>query len=154
MDEKIYGIDELNELEITVIPLNIDKKIYLMRAFEDDFEKKKKYIRSACIIVNNTILTSTFSDTIHFFEELNLFEYSNSQNKYLSITEYKSTKNLKLICESEDNIFISKSEAKAIYKLFNLSFIGYSMSRVLEFEFRLTAQHMTQLVYDNKLILK
>ena len=154
MDEIINETNYYSDLEITTVPLNLDKNIKLVRVFEDDLSNKKKYVRSACIIVNNTILTATFSDTIHFLEELNLFDFGNSQNKYLSITEYKSTKNLKLVCDIEDNIFISKSEAKAMYKLFNLSLVGYSMSRVLEYEFRLTPQHLTQLLHNNQFLLK
>ena len=116
-----------------LIPLNLDKKIFLLNIVEKEYDKKKKYIRTQLVVVNGKMLTLRFSDTIHFMEELALFDTGNDQNKYLAVAEHKNIKNLKLKIENE-NIFISKSEAKAMYRLFNLSLIGYSLSTVLESE--------------------
>jgi len=155
MDELIKVADEYhNRLDITAVPLNFDKEIYLLRAFEEDHEVKKKYIRNAGILVKDFLLASTFSDTVHFMEELFLFDIGNDQNKYLTIAEHQKTKNLKLKIDGENSIYISKSEARAIYKLFNLSMMGYSISRVLEHEYRFTPQHLTRLLYDNKYFRK
>lgn len=141
-----------NTLELAVVALNRDKGIYLIRAFEIDEKAKKKYIRNAGILVQNTLLTSTFADTIHFMEELFLFDTGNDQNKYLSISEYKNTKNLKLVVDGNVNVFVSKSEARAMYKLFNLSLMGYSTSRVLEFEHRFTPEDLTMLLHKHNLL--
>ena len=84
------------ELIIILIALNLDKEIYLLSIYEENLHAKKKFIRNELILIGNQILTSTFSDTIHFMEEINLFDVGNSQNKYLEISEFKSTKNLKL----------------------------------------------------------
>lgn len=145
---------EDNIFELTVVALNIDKGIYLIRAFEVDEQAKKKYIRNAGILVQNTLLTSTFADTIHFMEELFLFDTGNNQNKYLSISAYENTKNLKLVVDGNFNVFISKSEARAMYKLFNLSLMGYSTSRVLEFEHRFTPENLTVLFHKHNLLEK
>ena len=75
------------ELKVVPVSLNLDKEIYLIHTFEENLEAKKKYIRNELILIRNEILTSTFSDTVHFMEELNLFDIGNSQNKYLDITE-------------------------------------------------------------------
>lgn len=142
------------ELKVVPVALNLDKEIYLLHIFEENHELKKKYIRNELILVSNQILTSTFSDTVHFMEELFLFDIGNDQNKYLSITEYKSTKNLKLKYEGDVDVFIAKSEARAMYKIFNLAFMGYSVSVVLEKEFRFTPQLLTKLLYEHQLLLK
>ena len=142
------------ELKIIPVSLNLDKEIYLLHIFEEDYSAKKKFIRNELILIGNQILTSTFSDTVHFVEELNLFDIGNNQNKYLDITEYQSTKNLKLKNISDKNIFISKSEAKAMYKIFNLAFLGYSVATVLEREFKLTPQILTQLLHKFNFLLK
>ena len=142
------------ELKIIPVALNIDKKIHLLHVFEEDQSAKKKFIRNELVLIDNQILTSTFSDTVHFFEEINLFDVGNNQNKYLDVTEYKSTKNLKLKYSDDKNIFISRSEAKAMYKIFNLAFLGYSVATVLEKEFRLTPQHLTQLLHENNMLSK
>jgi len=139
-------------LKIIPVALNLDKEIYLLHIFEEDLEAKKKYIRNELILVESQILTSTFSDTVHFMEELSLFDIGNNQNKYLDVTEYKNTKNLKLKYDGDKNIFISRSEAKAMYKIFNLAFMGYSVASVLENEFKLTPQVLTKLLHENKLL--
>lgn len=152
--DQIFKLRDDEGVELTIIPvaLNRDKEIFLLHIFEEDQSAKKKFIRNELVLVGNQILTSTFSDTVHFFEELNLFDTGNNQNKYLDIAEYKSTKNLKLKHSGDKNIFISKSEAKAMYKIFNLAFLGYSVVTVLEKEFRLTPQLLTKLLHDNKLL--
>ena len=142
------------ELKIIPVALNLDKEIYLLHIFEKDHGAKKKFIRNELVLIGNQILTSTFSDTVHFMEELNLFDIGNDQNKYLDITEYKHTKNLKLKHNGDENIFISKSEAKAMYKIFNLAFLGYSVATVLEKEFRFTPQLLTKLFHQNNLLKK
>ena len=146
--------DEGIELKIIPVALNLDKQIHLLHIFEEDQSVKKKFIRNELILIANQILTSTFSDTVHLMEELNLFDIGNNQNKYLDVTEYKNTKNLKLKHNGDENIFISKSEAKAMYKIFNLAFSGYSVATVLEKEFRLTPQHLTQLLHENNMLSK
>ena len=154
--DQIFTLKDDFGVELTIIPvaLNLDKEIHLLHIFEEDHGLKKKFIRNELILVRNQILTSTFTDTVHFLEELNLFDVGNNQNKYLDITEYQSTKNLKLKNISDKNIFISKSEAKAMYKIFNLAFLGYSVATVLEREFRLTPQLLTQLLHKFKFLLK
>lgn len=142
------------ELIIILIALNLDKEIYLLSIYEENLHVKKKFIRNELILIGNQILTSTFSDTIHFMEEINLFDVGNSQNKYLEISEFKSTKNLKLKHNGEENIFLSKSEAKAMYKIFNLAFIGYSVAPVLEREFKFTPQLLTKFLHQNQLLQK
>lgn len=145
-----YGV----EFKIIPVALNLDKEVHLLHIFEEDYSAKKKSIRNELVLIGNQIFTSTFTDTVHFMEELNLFDIGNNQNKYLDITEYQNTKNLKLKNTGDKNIFISKSEAKAMYKIFNLAFLGYSVATVLEKEFRLTPQLLTQLLYQFKFLLK
>ncbi|APW65295.1 hypothetical protein LPB137_05245 [Poseidonibacter parvus] len=140
------------KLKIMKVALNLDKNIFLLHVFEENYELNKKFIRNELVIVENEILTSTFADTIHFMEELSLFDFGNNQNKYLDITEYKKIKNLKLIHNNEKNIFISRSEAKAMYKIFNLAFLGYSVASVLEKEFKFTPQILSKVLHKNQLL--
>ncbi|MEA1916062.1 MAG: hypothetical protein U9N42_00875 [Campylobacterota bacterium] len=150
MDELIINNVCYSNIIPTKIGLNLDKGIFLIRAYEEDSKSKKKYLRNAIILADDEIITSTFSDTAHFMEELNLFDYGNDQNKYLNISEYKKTKSLKLKIDSH-NIYISKSEAKTIYKLFNLSLMGYFLTRVLEYEYRFTPETLAKLLFDDDL---
>ena len=156
INDQIFTVSDNFGVELRAVPvsLNLDKEIYLIHVYEDDKILKKKFIRNELFLIGNQILTSTFSDTVHFMEELNLFDFGNNQNKYLDITEYQSTKNLKLKHNGDENIFISKSEAKAMYKIFNLAFLGYSVAAVLEKEFRFTPQLLTKTLHDNQLLLR
>jgi hypothetical protein len=145
MDELTVMNDNF-DITLTKVALNFDKEIYLLRAFEIDRITNEKYIRTAGILVSDELVTSTFADTTHFMEELNLFDFGNDQNKYFTVTEYSGTPNLKLKIDYK-NVFISKAEAKTIYKLYNLAFHRYSFSRVLEFEYRFTPQSVSEALY-------
>ena len=154
--DQIFTLEDNLGIELRIIPvaLNLDKDIYLLHVFEEDNTLKKKYIRNELVLIKNQILTSTFSDTVHFMEELNLFDGGNNQNKYLDIAEYQSTKNLKLKHNGDGNIFISKSEAKAMCKIFNLAFVGYSVATVLEKGYRFTPQDLTKLLHHHNFLEK
>lgn len=139
-DKKCYNI------VLTKAALNLDKKIYLIRAFDEDLQVNKKYLISAAILVCDELLTSTFPDTMHWMEELYLFDIGNDQNKYFTVTQHQKIKNLQMKTNN-GNIFISKSESKAMYKLFKMSLIGYSLSLVLKLEFEFTPYYLANLPY-------
>lgn len=154
MDQLIQITDD-EGVSLTIIPisLNLDKRIRLIHVFEENISSNKKYIRNELILVDNQILTSTFSDTVHFMEELSLFDMGNDQNKYLSVAEHQKIKNLKLK-NVNDNIFVSKSEARAIYRLFNMALMGYSLSVVLEKEFRFTPSNLGEILNELNIFKK
>lgn len=154
MDQLIQITDD-EGVSLTIIPisLNLDKRIHLIHVFEENISSNKKYIRNELILVNNQILTSTFSDTVHFMEELSLFDTGNDQNKYLAVAEHQKIKNLKLK-NVNDNIFVSKSEARAIYRLFNMALTGYSLSVVLEKEFRFTPSNLGEILNELNIFKK
>jgi len=131
-----HSLHYLEDLEITKTTLLFGKNIYLIRAFKKE-NQKKKYIKNLSILIDNVIYTATFADTQLFMEEINLFDRGNIQNKYMKITEFEGIKNLELQLANK-RIYLSKSEAKAIYKIFNLAFAGYTVSRLLEDECILT----------------
>ena len=153
--DQMFTLEDNLGIELRIIPvaLNLDKDIYLLHVFEEDDTLKKKYIRNELVLIKNQILTSTFSDTVHFMEELALFDTGNDQNKYLAVAEHQKIKNLKLK-NINDNIFISKSEAKAMNRLFNMALMGYSLSVVLEKEFRFTPQDLTKLLHHHNFLDK
>ena len=154
--DQIYYLRDGNGVELIPIAIPLDEAlgIYLIQVFEEKPEAKKNYLRSELIMVRDYILTSSFCDTIHFLEEINLFDSGNDQNRYLSVTEYKATKNLKLKYDGYTDIFISKSVARGMYKIFNMSFLGYSLAALFENEFRFTPETLTQLLHKFKFLLK
>ncbi len=148
-------IDINNNMDCLIpklIVLNLDKRIFLLNVLQEDNSAKKKYIRSQLIAVNSQILTFGFSDTLHFMEELALFDAGSDQNRYFTISEHQNTKNLK-IKNIRSNIFISKSEAKAMCRLFNLSLNGYSLSTVLENGVIFSAEDIENFLNKNRVYI-
>ena len=143
MDEIIENYIVDGEIFINKTPLNRDKKIYLLRAFLR--ENNKKYLKSFAILVKNTLFAANFPDTALAFEELSLFDKGDSLNKFFEIVEHQKNKNLKLKIKGL-KIFISRSEARAMYKIYNLSFLGYSTTRLLEDEYQFTPQNLARLL--------
>jgi len=144
MNEVIITND--NSIQIKDTVLSYDKKIRLFRAFQHDMLVHKKYLISTALLVGNEIVTSNHIDTMHFFEELNLFEFGNDQNRYFSVEQHNNIKNLKL---NNTNIYISKSEARTMYKVYNQCFLGYSMTRLLEAEYRFTPELVATLIFHD-----
>ena len=148
-------IDINNNMDCLIpklIVLNLNKRIFLLNVLQEDNSAKKKYIRSQLIAVNSQILTFGFSDTLHFMEELALFDAGSDQNRYFTISEHQNTKNLK-IKNIRSNIFISKSEAKAMCRLFNLSLNGYSLSTVLENGVIFSAEDIENFLNKNRVYI-
>ena len=143
MDEIIENYVVDGEIFINKTPLNRNKNIYLLRAFF--IQKNKKYLKSSAILISNVLFASNFADTALFFEELNLFEQGNEQNVFFEIVKHQKHINLKLKIKNL-KIFVSKSEARAMYKIYNLSFVGYSLARLLEDEYQFTPQNLARLL--------
>jgi len=143
------------ELDALPIVLNIALAIYIIMIFETVIvdAKKKKFLRNVLTVVGNHIITTRYADTTLFFAEIKLFEFGNEQNKFLLLREYKGIKNLKLAID-EVELFISKSQANAMNAIYNQSFSGYSLSALLEREFILTPQKLTQILAKNKVLLQ
>lgn len=153
--DQIVITDEIGtKLKIVPVALNKNKKICLLHVFEENLISKKKYIRNELVLVEDQILTSTFADTVHFFEELAMFDGGNDQNKYLRVAEHQATKNLMLKLENEKKIYLSKAEARAMTKIFNLAFLGYSVTSLLENEFFFTPEHLTKLLFENNFFIE
>lgn len=154
LDDNIKEYDEQNELKLGLIPLNLDKCINYLRAFEIDERNQKRYVRGVGIAIGEHIITGTFMDTIHFIEELRLYNIGNEYNKYLKIVQKDKVENLRVNSDINSSIYISKSEAKAMCKIFDLSFSGISTTRVLDYEYRFTPETLNRLLKEEKLLEK
>jgi hypothetical protein len=146
MDE-IIGAYQENRIIISHVVLNHDKDIKLLRGFEEDSGVKKRYMRNIVIMIGDEFITSNIADTMLFKEELALFNFGDKQNKYFfpssRIVEKESVSSLSLTLSDGKIIYISKSEAKAMVGLWNMSLQGYSFARLLEFEKEQTLETWT-----------
>lgn len=155
MDELIRR-DEINIPEPTVVPLHNKKKIALLRAFEIDVINNKKYMRNVLFIVENEAITDNFADTILLKEELVLFDRGDLQNTFFKVVtrELNGQKvtSLELCLDGGKKTYISKSEAKAIVDIWNMSMQGYSFSRILEYENQQTLESWTNILHQSGLL--
>ena len=137
MDELVVEYNG-NDIEISHVVLNQDKDIKLLRGFKQDKDNKKKYMRNFVIMIGDEFVTSNIADSMLLKEELFLFNQGDIQNKYFFPStrklEQESVNSLVLTLENGRKIYISKSEARAIVALWNMSMQGYSFSRLLEYE--------------------
>jgi len=155
MDELIFK-DEVNRPELTVVPLNNKHEISLLRAFEVDLKTKKKYMRNVVFMIQNEFITDNMADSVLLKEELILFEKGDEQNTFFQLKSRKIKEShihsLSLTLDSGKTIYISKSQARAIVSLWNMAMMGYSFSRILEFETQQTIQSWTLALYENYLL--
>lgn len=116
------------KLAFQYIALSDTKNVTLVHIF--DYQNQKQLV-STVIMCENELITSTHIQTMQFIEEMSMFESGNDQNRYFSVEQQKTIKNLKL---KDTNIYFSKSEARVIYKAYNQSLSGYSFVRLFAHE--------------------
>lgn len=152
MDELIDTCKD-NKIIISHVVLNYDRDIKLLRGFEEDANVKKRYMRNIVIMIGDEFITSNIADTMLFKEELALFNFGDKQNKYFfpssRTIEKESVSSLALTLSDGKIIHISKSEAKAMVGLWNMSLQGYSFARLLEFEKEQTLETWTIALESN-----
>ena len=155
MDELIKK-DHINKPELTVVHLHNKKKIDLGRAFEIDARNNRKYMRNILFAIENEAITDNFADTILLKEELKLFDKGDEQNTFFKVVQRelngKKVTSLELCLDSGKQIYISKSEAKAIVDIWNMSMQGYSFARILEHENTQTLESWTNILYQSNLL--
>ena len=155
MDELIFE-DAMDRPMLSVVPLNNKHKISLLRAFEVDLQSNKKYMKNVVFMIENEFITDNMADAVLLKEELMLFEKGDKQNTFFKLKSRKfkdsNVLSLSLTLDSGKTIYISKSEARAIVSLWNMSMMGYSFSRIMEFETKQTARSWTQALYNNNLL--
>ncbi len=155
MDELIKK-DHINRPEPTVVYLHNKKQISLVRAFEIDAKKDKKYMRNVLFIVENEVITDNFADTILLKEELKLFDNGDEQNTFFRVVQRelngKKVTSLEFALDGGEKIYISKSEAKAIVDIWNMAMQGYSFARILEHENTQTLETWTDIIHQSGLL--
>ena len=142
------------DIIIKTTVLNTKKDIKLLKGYEEDNNSnKKRYMRNYAIMIENEFITSNVTDSMLFIYELSLFDRGDEQNTYFQLTSRKMQKreniSLKLTLASKKEIFITRSEAKAIVRLCEMSFIGFSGTQLFENEIKHTEETWTLALKNN-----
>ena len=123
----------------------------LLRAKEEDFLEKKSYLRTILFMINNEIITTNYADTRLLLSEFKLFDRGNKQNKYTTLEKFEGDINLKIKL-TNSTIYISKAEALTIVEMYNESKLGISMNRIIEKEYRFSAEELTIKLQNSKFL--
>ena len=134
----------MTKLSLEYITLSDTKNVVLVLISNYD---NTKQLASTVVTVDDELITFSHIQTMQFIEELNLFENGNKQNRYFSIELHNSIKNLKL---NAKNIYFSKSESRVIYKAYNQTLIGHSLSGLFAQENRLVKIETMKNVFKNR----
>ena len=151
MIDEIIEESNINRIRLQGFQLVNDKEVSLLRVKEENFLEKKSYIRNMLIMIGNEIITTNYADTRLLLSEFKLFDRGNKQNKYTSLEKFEGNINLKIKL-ANTTVYISKAEALTIVDIYNESKLGISMNRIIEKEFRFTAEELTIKLQNSKFL--
>ncbi len=151
MIDEIIEESDINRIRLQGFSLVNDKPIMLLRAKEEDFLEKKSYLRTILFMINNEIITTNYADTRLLLSEFKLFDRGNKQNKYTTLEKFEGDINLKIKL-TNSTIYISKAEALTIVEMYNESKLGISMNRIIEKEYRFSAEELTIKLQNSKFL--
>jgi hypothetical protein len=122
---------------LTKFPLSHAHNIYLVRGFLVDKDLKERYVTDIIFMCGEELITTSTTDSIQFNEELALFDRGDENNKFLKIVQQKGKDSglvysLKLSLDSGNTIYIGKSEAKAMNRIWEMSLQRLTFARMME----------------------
>lgn len=143
MDELV--IEKRMGYYITHVVLNVKHDIKMLRGFNVDEKSGKRYMANLMIMVGDEPITSHYADSIQFKEELALFDRGDNQNIFLTIVAKQIEKSQKKSDNTpptlyslqpkiinNKNVFISRSEAKAMTKIWEMGLQGFTFTGLVE----------------------
>jgi hypothetical protein len=150
--------DDYMSYYLTQTVLSRDKNIIMVRAFRVKLDIKERYIVDIIIMCGEKLITTNTVDSIQLIEELALFDKGDENNKYLKVVQQKLKDNLvyslKLLLEDGVVIHIGRSDAKAINRIWDMSFQRFSFTRFLEDIQPIDADDWRKRLYSQKFISK
>jgi hypothetical protein len=156
LDEPFSFVDGTGtHIDVMPIELCIDKRMYLLLGFVNDYNDNKQYLRFLYILINGILLTTRFADTQLAMSEIKLFTNGSKRNKFFDIAKLDGEPNLLLKCATtEKPISIDKHESLAIVDTYNLARMGYSTKAFLQKQIILDPQELTKILHSNQLLSK
>lgn len=139
---------------LTRFPLNIEHKIMLIRCFGVDEGLNERYLLDLLIMCGEELITANTTDSIQFCEELALFDRGDENNKFLKPAQLQAKNSLKLSLDNGKVIFIKRSEAKTMVKLWDMSLQRLTFARLVENENISSKADWCQKLYEQEYIAK
>lgn len=138
--------------DISHIILHNEKKIKLLLGFKKNHTNEKRYLYNLAVTIENEFILSDFADFCLFKEELGLFDKGDTQNKFFTITsrKWKNEQVISLEIETRNNtkVYISKSEAKAMYSILYTALASNSYSQIFDYENDQTVENWARALYE------
>lgn len=141
---------------LTPTVLSHDKNIIMARAFRVNPEIDERYMVDIIIMCGEKLITTNTVDSIQLNEELVLFDRGDENNKFLKVIQEKRKDglvySLKLSLEDGDVIYIGRSEAKAMVRIWDMSLHRFSFARLVENTSLTEAQDWSESLVRSQLI--
>lgn len=141
---------------LTQTVLSHVKNIIMVRAFRVNPDINERYMVDIIIMCGEKLLTTNTVDSIQFNEELVSFDRGDENNKFLKVIQEKRKDglvySLKLSLEDGDVIYLGRSDAKAMNRIWDMSLQRFSFTRLLE-DVQLTdAEGWSERLYSQRYI--
>ena len=141
---------------LTQTVLSHVKNIIMVRAFRVNPDINERYMVDIIIMCGEKLLTTNTVDSIQFNEELVSFDRGDENNKFLKVIQEKRKDglvySLKLSLEDGDVIYLGRSDAKAMNRIWDMSLQRFSFTRLLE-DVQLTdAEDWSKRLYSQRYI--
>lgn len=130
MDELIH--EKHMGYYLTRFPLNHEHNIMLIRRFGVDEALNERYLLDLLIMCGEELITANTTDSIQFYEELALFDRGDANNKFLKPVQRQAKNSLELSLNNGKVIYVKRSEAKTMVKLWDMSLQRLTFARLLE----------------------
>jgi hypothetical protein len=141
---------------LTQTVLSHDKNIIMVRAFHVNPDINERYMVDIIIMCGEKLITTNTIDSLQLNEELALFDRGDENNKFLKIVQQKGKDSLvyslKLSLGDGNVIYIGRSEAKAMNRIWDMSFQRFSFTRLLEDVQPTDAEDWSKRLYSQRYI--
>lgn len=142
---------------LTLAILSHQSDIVMVRSFNLNNELNERYMTDIAIMHEEQMITTNTADSIQFNEELALFDRGDENNKFLKVVQQKGkdggiVHSLKLSFDDGSAIYIGRSQAKSMVKIWEMSLQRFSFARLVEDVTLIDAEEWNEKLYAQRFI--
>lgn len=142
---------------LTLTPLSHQNDIVMVRSFHLNNELNERYMTDIVIMHKEQLITTNTADSIQFNEELALFDRGDENNKFLKVVQKKGKDggtiySLQLSFDDGSAIYIGRSQAKSMVKIWEMSLQRFSFARLVEDVTLIDAEEWNEKLYMQRFI--
>lgn len=152
LNNEISFSKEANDIEIKIVELSKDQDFNLLLAFEST-SANKKILKFVSLLYKDRFYTKTYAQARYYIESMRIFadqKYADLDTDDFEIREKKDEKGRikhTFFCKfiKNENVYLSRAQAKTIAAVFSESTFSYNKQGVLEKNLMEFPIHLTRL---------